>query len=404
LNTNPKRKRVNISSWDAVDSLALWAGKPETNKRHFIGLNCLVSVVFFLLCIPASLYGQIIAGQSADSWATDKEFQRSRHRPFSVSWQAAPIRDRIGQLAQQQKISVFLDRRIDPRTELNLTASNVTMEQVLLQVCDQKELGFSRLGDCLYIGPKHAAEALLISTATSSTTKRKLDTALLKKGTLSWPNLTTPQEALEQLAAEADVELKDTDLLPHDMMSAVSTVSLTLEQRIRLLLIQFDLGYEFTKRRGTATLTVRPAKELPATGSLRFSDADLSLAQYQTIKAKASGSRMRRSKKTVTVTGPVKELLMVRDFIIRSFSPLAPKSGDQRFTLKVTSRRSAILTAIGNQLLMPVDTFQADPEAMSKVVDLSVKDVSLQELLDQIMAGSGATCVVKNGKIVVGQD
>ena len=113
---------------------------------------------------------------------------------------------------------------------------------------------------------------------------------------------------------------------------------------------------------------------------------------------------MRRSKKTVTVTGPVKELLMVRDFIIRSFSPLAPKSGDQRFTLKVTSRRSAILTAIENQLLMPVDTSQADPEAMSKVVDLSVKDVSLQELLDQIMAGSGATCVVKNGKIVVGQD
>ena len=43
----------------------------------------------------------------------------------------------------------------------------------------------------------------------------------------------------------------------------------------------------------------------------------------------------------------------------------------------------------------------ADPDAMAEVVSLSVKNVSLQELLDQIMADSGATCVVADGKIVV---
>ena len=43
----------------------------------------------------------------------------------------------------------------------------------------------------------------------------------------------------------------------------------------------------------------------------------------------------------------------------------------------------------------------ADPDAMAEVVSLSVTNVSLQVLLDQIMADSGATCVVADGKIVV---
>ena len=43
----------------------------------------------------------------------------------------------------------------------------------------------------------------------------------------------------------------------------------------------------------------------------------------------------------------------------------------------------------------------ADPDAMAEVVSLSVKNVSLQELLDQIFVDSGTTYVVTDGKIVV---
>ena len=92
---------------------------------------------------------------------------------------------------------------------------------------------------------------------------------------------------------------------------------------------------------------------------------------------------------------------MVRDFIVKSFSPSVPADGDQQFTLKVTSRRSAILAAIGKQLQIPVDTSSADPDAMAEVVSLSVKNVSLQELLERVVADSGTTCVVTDGKIVV---
>ena len=186
-------------------------------------------------------------------------------------------------------------------------------------------------------------------------------------------------------------------------MASVSTAAMTLDQRLKLLLIQFDLGFVCSVRRKSGTLALRRASECPAKGSLRFSDVDLTLAEYQKIKSKASASRMRRNKNTVTITGPVDELVMVRDFIVKSVSPPAPKTDNQQFTLKVTSRRSTILAAIGNQLKMSVDTSSADSQTMEEVVELSVKNVSLQELLDKIMEGSGASCVLADGKIVVGQ-
>ena len=152
--------------------------------------------LIFLFSVPVPSFAQ----GTNTRWATDKAFQQARHRPFSISWQAAPLRDRIGQLARQQGISVFLDRRIDPRMPINLTASNVTMEQLLLQLCDQQELGFCRLGDTFYVGPKLAAQWLLISSKTASKTKRKTSTVLLKKSASAWPDLTTPNKLWTHLS------------------------------------------------------------------------------------------------------------------------------------------------------------------------------------------------------------
>ncbi len=345
---------------------------------------------------------QCAAAQSEPHWLTDKAFQQARRHPFSISWQKAPLRNRIGGLARQQGISVFLDRRVDPRTPINLMASNVTMEQLLLQVCDQHNLGFCRLGDNFYLGPKQSADRLLAGSEDAAKTARKASNTLLKKTTSKWPDLTTPEEALNAILAESELNVENIDLLPHDLMAAGSMPAITLDQRLRLLLIQFGLDYEL--KRNSKTLALRRTSDFPATGSVRFSDVDLNLTQYQKIKKKAVGCRMKRNKRSITVTGPIEELVMVRDYIVESFTPPAPTDSDQQFTLTVTNRRSAILAAIGKQLQMPVDTSSADPQTLAEVVSLSVANVSLQELLDQVMAGSGATCLLRKGKIVVGHE
>ena len=117
-------------------------------------------------------------------------------------------------------------------------------------------------------------------------------------------------------------------------MPTGSMPPMTLDRRLRLLLIQFDLDYEL-KRNGRV-LALRRISDLPETGSVRFTDVDLSLAEYQAIKAKATSSRMRRNKNSITITGPVEELVMVRDSIVKRFSPPVSAEGDQQFTLKVT--------------------------------------------------------------------
>ena len=397
LSSNPRLTPVNRSCCWCVQVFAYLARAAIEQKRATVLLSLSLILSAYVAAFASA---QAADRQSSTQWATDKTFQQSRKSPFSISWQAAPLRDRIGQLARQQGISIFLDRRVDPRTPINLTATNVTMEQLLLKICDQHQLGFCQFGDGFYLGPKPTAHRLLISSENAASAGRKTSNALLKKTAFDWPELSTPKQLLNSLAAEGELELENAHLLPHDMMTSGSIPPMTLAQRLRLLLIQFGLDYEL--KRNSRTLTLRPVSEMPSTASIRFSDANLSLKEFQKIKGQATKSRMRRNKRSITVTGPVEELVMARDFIVESFVPAAPTGSDQQFTLKVTSRRSAILAAIGKQLQMPVNTSLADPDAMQEVVSLSVANVSLQALLDQIMADSGATCAVVDGTIVVG--
>ncbi|MDB4481289.1 hypothetical protein N9049_02510, partial [bacterium] len=94
------------------------------------------------------------------SWLSNEALSDHNSLPISVMWRDAELKDRLMRFSKNQRVAIFLDRRIDPSTIINLTSNNVTTEQFLLGIAKQAELGICQIEDVYYLGPKKTANSL----------------------------------------------------------------------------------------------------------------------------------------------------------------------------------------------------------------------------------------------------
>ncbi len=81
-------------------------------------------------------------------------------RPVDVRFSGSELRDTIGQYAKLQGIGFLLDRRIDPGTRLEFMARDVSGTEMFRLLAKKLDLGFCRVGEIAYLGPKEAAAKL----------------------------------------------------------------------------------------------------------------------------------------------------------------------------------------------------------------------------------------------------
>ena len=146
-----------------------------------------VSLGFFSGWNNAStnLFGQ--DQKNGISWLSKKELSDNNSLPVSVMWRDAALRDRLMRFSQNQRVAIFLDRRIDPSTIINLTSNQVTTEQFLLNIARKAEIGICQIEDIYYLGPQKTANSL----ASTSEALLKAANKFGKRTQLRW-NMNKP--------------------------------------------------------------------------------------------------------------------------------------------------------------------------------------------------------------------
>ena len=389
------------------------------SKTRFVTVALIVGWIAGLICcatpnksvaqvtrspIEMAIGGTTQAAQDID-WRTGKALDAANRLPLSVSWQSAPLRQQLKELSSQQKIAIVLDRRVDPNSQINLQVAHVSLEQLLLKVARQQQSGFCRVEDAYYVGPAATAEFLLASTGANQSARSQIkrNSRLLRKSKLAWPDLATPQEVLEQLATDGGLAIDNLERLPHDLMASVDLPPMKLIDRIGLLLAQFDYWYRLSKDGSRLQIVEMPPA--PKSAIVQFTDYDPTSAQFKTFKQQLKNCRVTRSKGKITVKGPPADLVAARDLVTDSFVAAShlPDLSQRRFTLAVNNRRLLILNAIAKQLNLQVKNEAVGDDALNDVVQLEVKEVSLDELLAALTEGSGLEFVVDGQSIVIRQ-
>lgn len=169
---------------------------------------------------------------------------------ITATWQGQHLATALERIAGTAHAALWIDRRVDPRQEVDAQLTNVSVEQALTELAAQHDLGFAQWEGVFYVGPKRTARALTTLSQQARAALRHVPPAQgkrwLQAESWSWPRLSQPRALLADLVREAHARLVDGELVPHDLWPARELPPLALVDRVVLVLAGFDLTCEIS--------------------------------------------------------------------------------------------------------------------------------------------------------------
>jgi hypothetical protein len=307
-------------------------------------------------------------GADQMAWATGAEFQQRLDQPVDILWSGNPLRDAIKNLSETQRVAILIDRRVDPGRKLTATIKNTPFEIAIQSIAEQNELGVSRLGDVIYLGPRLPAERLRPIEAAFKQRVRQLPMPIQRKlsraKAMVWMDLATPRELLEGLTRQNDFTIANLNRIPHDLWAAADLPPLSLVDRLVLIASQFDLTFKINAE-GTI-LELVPVPEVLPEATKPFADASLPRPSPKSIS---------RSKPSEAASASNLERIRI-----------------QRLTIQDEQLGSVLrqlAERLGLELKIDEAALQAGGISLDQRVTMTVENVSIDELFRQLLKSSG---------------
>lgn len=337
--------------------------------------------------------------------------QQAHPAPVAVSWVDAPLGAALRRLPAAGVAAPFVDRRVDPNTRLTATAEG-PLPDILRSALRPAGYGVSELGGVAYVGPDNAARELRTLAQRNrrrlAGARREAREALSREGALEWPRLAEPRALVQRLASEAGVALRDATMIPHDVWDEGRLPAMPRADQLTLLLYGFDLTWRVADEGAALSvapierpIAIRKSYPLPRShgGALeRFreehADAEIELGRARvTLRAGAEAHA-------------AMERLLGDDARPAAPSRSAPDLSQRRFTLSVRAQRAdailrGVAQAVGLELAYTPSGEERAREALTRRVDLTVKQAPLEELLASIGRQAGVRVSVAGDRLLV---
>jgi hypothetical protein len=202
-----------------------------------------------ILAAGTLVWGGSAVAADAPHWATGTNLQRKLATDkVSIQWAGNPLRRAIRSLSQAVQVAILIDRRVDPDQKLDLSLKDVPLGAALQAIAGRLDLGVSRLGNVVYLGPASVAERLPAVAKALEKDVRRLPTAVQRKylstRRLAWDDLAVPRDLLAGLARDSGLSIAGLENVPHDLWAAADLPPLSLIDRLTLIAIQFDLSFK----------------------------------------------------------------------------------------------------------------------------------------------------------------
>lgn len=356
-------------------------------------------ICLFSLTVPSN-GPQLVAADDVVYLSGD-EYQQRLNEPGLASLSGLKLRETLQQIEQSYRLACFRDRRIDPEQTVELFKSNGDVRKLLTNIGEAIDCQTSFTGQVVYLGPKLKTRLLRSLIVQRTLETRKVlrngpNPKLTTRNTLAWPMLSEPRELVLQVTESANLSVTNPELIEHDLWAAGSIPAANVPEILSVLLLGFDLTFEFSDDGKSISLL-----PLPTAPTLFISD-DYTLKSgekpddWQRL-APAADISIRGRK--VTVTGLVEDHEAIRDF--RSGKreldatdsiALLPLS-KRRFTLTLKDiPASAVLTELqksGIQFVWDPQIFAAANIDFNEHVAIDVQEATAEEFFQALLGPLG---------------
>ncbi len=331
----------------------------------------------------------------------DEEFQRELELTISATWDNVGLRAIARRMTDNRRISIILDRRLDPSSEVPIDVNNQTVRAVLEQIAARVSARPSFLTSTVYMGPDESAAKLrtLIALRTNELFDetlriprgRRFD--LDRPQTLRWNDLDRPVDLVRTIAEAYSLEVSGLDLVPHDLWASATLPAVNAIEALSLILIQFDLTFAWSEGAGGIRIVPAPRQVyLERTYSVRrralAETAERLRSRFPELRAETRRNRL-FVRGTLEQHEAVDALLNPKRRTARGDHPAGSTAlSQQEFSFRVQGRPARAifqkLEDTGVKLEYDATALAAAGIDLDKLIDMNVKNVSADEFFQTL--------------------
>ena len=347
--------------------------------------------------------GTMLGSTMAAEPLTGKPFEAALEQRIGRAWggqEANSLRDVVRQIVDTQRVSILVDRRIDPTQPIELTLPLTPLRDLLSSLAHKVNAEVSVIGNVIYLGPADSAKQLrtLVELRNSELTKRTSGAAtgkspwrsrpvsLMKRTSFAWQDLDRPHDLARQVAEKFQIEIDGFDKLPHDLWASASLPQVTATEALSLLLVQFDSTFEFVADRAAIHIVPIPSQvaierthSVPANSPVTI---EIVRSQFSTAEIERSGTKL-------IVRGTVEQHDEIAAWLKQGGrKPIKPVEAKplakRRFTLNLQNVAVSDLlkafTDFGVAIAYDQQEFSDAMISLDQKIDINAQDISAEKL------------------------
>lgn len=337
-----------------------------------------------------------------------KPFEAALDQRIGRAWTGQDghtLRDVVRQLADSQRISIVLDRRIDPTQSIELTLPPTPLRDIVTALARKVDGGMSVVGNVVYVGPTDSAKKLRTLVELRNAERAKLNwrnrpASLTQPKTFVWQELDRPHDMLKEVADKWKIEIDGLEKLPHDLWAKTSLPQVTAIEALSLLLVQFGSTFEFVPDRAAIRIVPIPERVFVERSYRILPNSpvilDAARKQFPDVELEQSGAKL-IARGTVEQQADIATWLKP-DNQKTSKPPDKPLS-ERRFTLKQKN------VAVGDVLKTFTDfgvKIEYDPKqfadggiSLDQKIDIDEKDVPAEKLFRKLFEPLGIEVTIE---------
>jgi hypothetical protein len=223
--------------------------------------------------------------------------ERKLKRPVTYRATNLPLRDVLASFGKAHEISIWLDRRVDPSTKVNLQIrTSLPLEDVLRKIATVAKAEFALVENVCYFGPRKEGQKIQLANLQLHHQMLQFQGAKAASRAIpvSWPELAKPSQLAEK--ASQGTGLKIGDEVPHDLLHAGKFPSGCTSSTL-LSLVAGGFGQRYRLSADTLRL-----EELPAEGTWQTAYPKDRVSS-RVVQQMASTKSIRESSDTWIVSG-----------------------------------------------------------------------------------------------------
>ncbi len=351
------------------------------------------------------------SGQSSTKWLSGPQLNQGLKRKISLSWSATPLRDSLRNLSRQQKIAVFLDRRVDPGQLIELQTDLLPIEEIFFIIADKADIAVCRMGNLFYFGPRAEVAGLRWIRQSHIENAKKLPASsrriLFSPGSISWTQLSQPHDVLINLTDESEITLGDVNV-EHDLWPAYDLPPLILLDRLLVLTYGFNqylkLSAEDDRIRVESTNQSSPPQRVRD----QFK-CDLTKAKFDRIASQYSASS-KLANGRVELEGQPLEIYELRRKLLTARAQRLTKSSTKqlhdktRVSLKTNVPIQRLLDQVAAKMGVELEYSPDIAPILENRVEINVTKVTYSELIRKSLEGTGIQFELTENALVLSRN